>query len=80
MELKVFEMYRPKDKTGISGTGLVLVGVIYPNGKVIVNWGDNGIGSSMGIYESYDDFLNIHVRSHPTNRTQIKWLKVHKGA
>lgn len=80
MSVKVLKMHRINDETGISGTGLVLVGVIFEGtGKVVVQWRDNGIGRSMGIYDSWDDFLNIHVRSHPANKTQIKWLKVAKN-
>lgn len=68
-------MIRHFDETGVSGTGVVLEGCIFDSGQVVVHWFGGTAGcSSIGIYNSYDDFLNIHVRSHPSNKTQIRWL------
>ena len=72
---KKFEMIRVHDQGGVSGTGLVLEGIEYANGKVAVTWLGKGSihAASVAVYDSMDDFMNIHVRSHPNNETQILW-------
>ena len=40
---KLFQLKRNIDNSGISGTGIVAEGVVFPNGKVVVCWkGDAG--------------------------------------
>lgn len=66
----LFAMVRPKDETGVSGTGHVLDGVIWPgSGRVQVQWRSDT--SSLNTYECYDDFYKVHVASHPANETMI---------
>ena len=66
----LFAMVRPKDETGVSGTGHVLDGVIWPgSGRVQVQWRSDT--SSLNTYECYEDFLKVHVDSHPANETMI---------
>lgn len=69
--MKVFSVIRNKDFSGVSGTGKVLNGVIFPNGVTVVQWCK--VVPSVGIYPSFDDFLSVHVTSHPTNETEILW-------
>lgn len=71
--MRSFEMERPFDETGVSGTGIVLEGVEFFNGKVVVCWKSNGNASSIGIFNSFEDFCKIHVDSHPNNKTVINW-------
>lgn len=75
---RVFTMVRNADKSGVSGTGRVLDGVVFHNGQVVVCWrtdidaakhGD----SSIGIYPSWEAFKHIHISSHPDNKTEIIW-------
>ena len=68
-----FSMNRKEDESGVSGTGRVLVGVIFPSGKVIVEWIVNSRPSSMGFYDSFDEFKAIHVLTHPRNETSFTW-------
>ena len=68
--MKTFKVIRNNDESGISGTGVILEGAIYSNGKVVVYWlGKNY--NSFGIYDHFYAFHFIHIRSHPTNDTEI---------
>jgi hypothetical protein len=79
-DCKVFTMIRRNDETGISGTGRVLDGVVWPNGWVTICWRtelDNlkkGF-SSITLFESFAAFESIHITSHPTNNTEIEWVE-----
>ena len=53
-----FQLYRHHDATGVSGTGVVAWGTVYPNGKVSLAW--NGSRPSINIYESLADVTAIH--------------------
>lgn len=65
-------MYRRFDASGVSGVGRVLDGTIFPNGKVCVCWRSES--SSIGVYDSWQEFLDIHVSAHPSNQTEILWI------
>ena len=75
-EPKLFTMIRKFDESHVSGTGRVLDGVVFPNGKVVICWRKNEKGGhpSLGIYDSFEAFQFIHIDSHPTNETEIIWL------
>lgn len=68
---KLFYLIRNSDESGISGTGKVLEGVIWSNGKVSVCWVTENAPSSTVVYDSIDDFMAIHIQTHPTNRTEL---------
>ena len=74
--MQIFEMHRTNDETGISGTGKVLEGVVFTNGKVSVSWtGSSKVkAQSVAVYDSLDDFTDVHINHHPTNQTEILWL------
>jgi len=65
-------MIRHIDSTGISGTGNVLEGVMFKNGKVVVSW--LTYTSSTNIYDSLEAFLNVHVNNHGDNANEVVWL------
>jgi len=67
--MRTFKMIRFADESGVSGTGHVLDGVIFGNGKVAVSWISKWI--SVSVYDDFDTFWFIHCESHPTNRTEI---------
>jgi len=79
MTPRLFHIIRNSDESGISGTGRVLDGVLWPNGKVTVQWRTDldplkaGF-SSMTIFDSFAAFESIHISSHPTNNTEIIWV------
>ena len=37
-EMRIFQLLRDEDKSGVSGVGLVAVGVVFPSGKVGLEW------------------------------------------
>ncbi len=76
MNPRLFTMIRTRDESQISGTGRVLDGVLFHNGKVVICWRtDTKHGySSIGVYDSWAAFQFIHIDSHPTNGTKILWL------
>lgn len=74
MKPRLFRAIRINDESGVSGTGHVLDGVVWPNKKVTVCWCAKGAPSSIVVYDSYKIFKNIHVRPHPTNKTKIIWI------
>lgn len=67
--MKVFKMIRKNDTSGVSGTGHVLTGIIFDDGITVVQW--HSKSSSIGIWKKYEDFLSVHVLSHPENLTEI---------
>lgn len=73
--LRTFVLSRESDESGVSGTGEVLEGVVFHTGQVVACWKtESSVGhSSIAIYESWEAFHAIHIKSHPTNQTQIRW-------
>jgi hypothetical protein len=72
---KKFVMIRVNDIGGVSGTGHVLDGIKFSNGKVAVAWLGKGPvqAASVAVWDSFEDFINIHVNSHPGNEAKILW-------
>jgi len=66
-----FIMIRRNDETGISGTGKVLEGILFSSGKVVVNWCSSK--ASVVVWDSIEDFLDVHINSHPSNRSLLVW-------
>lgn len=75
--LTAFELTRRNDESGVSGTGLVLQGMVFNDGSVAVRWCTENAGHSSTVYgpedgtSGWQKFLSIHVLSHPTNGTVI---------
>lgn len=63
-------MVRNNDESGISGTGVVLEGSIFSNGRVITYWLGRDF-NSFGMHDHFYAFYFIHVASHPTNDTEL---------
>jgi hypothetical protein len=70
---KTFSMIRGSDESGVSGTGKVLEGVLFSDGTVVVRWLTPHVASSTAVYTNMVDFEQIHIYSHPTNKTRIIW-------
>ena len=56
--LRVFQLLRDEDISGISGVGRVAVGVVFPSGRVVVEW--LGLDTTFGIYDRLDHVERIH--------------------
>ena len=77
--LTVFQVLRRRDESGVSGTGIVLEGVVFGDSTTVVRWTTETADHSTTVFSpeppttGWRKFLNIHILSHPTNGTQIKF-------
>lgn len=58
LRTKRFVLRRHEDVTGVSGTGIVAIGVVFKDGKCSMQW--NTPVRSICIYDSIDDLMKIH--------------------
>ena len=63
-----FQLERSEDASGVSGIGIVAEGVIFKNGKCVLNWLTSL--SSITIYDSIEILEKIHGHE---GRTKIKY-------
>ena len=71
--MRRFTMRREFDVSGVSGTGLVLEGVQFSTGVVVIHWLTPPPRGSISVFDSLEQFLSIHVRPHPDNVTRIRF-------
>jgi hypothetical protein len=55
---KRFKLVRDKDISGVSGTGVVAIGVVFPSHKAVVEW--QTVTPSTTIFTSIVDVESIH--------------------
>lgn len=67
--MRVFELYRDVDVSGISGTGKVAEGVEFSDGRVVLHW-CAGEHVSTVVWNSIADVEAIHGHG---GRTRIEW-------
>lgn len=66
---RLFQLHRETDVTGISGTGVVAYGVLFPDGVTVIRW--RGHHQSTVVWESLADVDAIHGHN---GATRIIWL------
>jgi len=71
--MRTFTVHREFDASGVSGTGIVVEGVLFSTGVVVVHWLTPAPRGSIGVWDSLDQFLEIHVQPHPENRTIVQF-------
>ena len=71
---QVFVMVRNADETGVSGTGPVADGIVFPSGSCVVEW--RGSTPCVQVWSSFSAFKRVHIDPHPDNRTELRWLSV----
>ena len=69
--IQSFTVYRTADETGVSGDGIVIEGVRMATGQCVIHWLYPPPRGGIAIFESMDDFIKVHIKPHPTNRTII---------
>lgn len=69
--MRRFTMRRDFDVSGVSGTGIVLEGVHFSTGVVVIHWLTPPPRGSISVFDDLEQFLSIHVRPHPDNRTVL---------
>jgi hypothetical protein len=56
--LRIFQLLRDEDISGVSGIGRVAVGVVFPSGKAVLEW--LGANSTFEIFDKLDHVEQIH--------------------
>lgn len=64
-----FVLVRDEDETGISGTGLVAFGVVFPDGVAVTRW--NSDVAQTCVWASMDEVEAVHGHG---GRTRIEWV------
>lgn len=68
LKIKTFYLMRHTDVNGLSGTGIVAVGVVYPDGKAHMQW--VSFKSSFEMHNSIESLIDIHGHS---GATELIW-------
>ena len=68
---RTFVMMRRGDVHGVSGTGEVMQGVVWPTGRVTTCWQVPGKPITQTAFDSFEAFLEVHVAGHAGNGTEI---------
>ena len=71
--IRTFTVAREYDETGVSGEGVVIEGVTLATGQCIAHWLFPPPRGSIAIFDSMSDFIAVHIRPHPSNRTIITY-------
>lgn len=73
--MRTFKVLRRGDESGVSGTGVVLEGAVFsePSEVCVIQWITKNHPGSVTIFNTFADFKEIHIDSHPTNNTMIIW-------
>jgi len=71
--IETLTICRQSDESSVSGTGVVIEGVQYATGQVVLHWLTPAPRGSIAIFESLEDFKRVHVNPHPGNKTIITW-------
>lgn len=67
--MRLFELHRDADATGVSGTGVVAEGVLFSNGKAALSWCT--AHTSIAIYDDVETLVAIHGHN---GSTRLVWL------
>ena len=71
--IRPFTIYRGHDGTGVSGEGIVIEGVQLATGQMVVHWLYPPPRGSIAVFDSKADFLKVHIKPHPENKTILTW-------
>lgn len=69
MDARRFQLYRREDVTGVSGTGVVADGVMWPDGSASLKW--RGENSSVVFWLTLESLTKIHGHD---GKTVVLWL------
>lgn len=62
--LRRFFIIRTHDPSGVAGTGRILEGVLFPDGRTVLKW--RLPTSSLVLFDSFNEFEKIYLKAHPT--------------
>jgi len=66
--VRSFLLVRDEDETGVSGTGVVAWGALFPDGRAVMRWCTDT--ASTAVYDSIADVETIHGHG---GKTHIEW-------
>ena len=69
--IRSFTVCQQHDQTGVSGEGVIIEGVVLASGHCIIHWLFPPPRGGIAIFDSLEDFLKVHVKPHPENKTII---------
>lgn len=70
---RLFVLVRHADPTGVSGTGVVADGMVFPDGRVVSRWRGTTTGvAQFMIWDRLADVTRIHGHG---GRTEIVWVE-----
>ena len=69
--IRSFTGCRQHDQTGVSGEGVIIEGIVLASGHCIIHWLFPPPRGGIAIFDSLEDFLKVHVKPHPENKTII---------
>ncbi len=58
VQRRMFDLVRLEDVTGVSGTGVVAWGCVFPDGRAVLRWATQRASSAL--YDSLEDVEEIH--------------------
>lgn len=67
--MRLFNLVRLEDVSGVSGTGLVAEGCLFGSGKVVMTW--LGQHHTFEIFDYIDEVIEIHGHG---GKTVIEWM------
>lgn len=77
-KIKRFKLVRSEDESGVSGTGVVAVGAMFPSGYCEIEWlndENSNVQTSFNGHATYpggpDDVIEVHGHG---GRTSIEWI------
>lgn len=75
---RLFQVTRFKDGKSISGTGKVIQGVVFPDGKVVIQWQTDN--SSIAIFKNLEEFQRVHVKPNYEGENEFAWIEGYEPA
>ena len=69
--IRTFTVCRRSDETGVSGDGIVIEGIELSTGQAVVHWLWPRPRGSIAVFDSFSDFVKVHIQPHPKNGTII---------
>jgi len=71
--IRSFTVCRQSDESGVSGDGVIIEGVSLATGQCVIHWLYPLPAGAIAIFNSFDDFLKVHIHPHPSNKSIITW-------
>lgn len=71
--MRLFQLHRDRDASGVSGVGIVAEGVEFKSGECALHWLSNT--PCIGLYPSIEDLKKIHGHE---GMTRVVWVDAKK--